>query len=121
MPFCCQCGQSVGSSDVYCAVCGTRQPSSAAPAGAVAFVAEGAAFALPVAEFVDLAAERTRLTKEIAQHASDIEHSNRKLGNVDFVSRAPPEVIEESRERLAEAQSAKARLEGVLEKLETAG
>jgi valyl-tRNA synthetase len=94
---------------------------AAAPAGAVAFVAEGAAFALPVAEFVDLAAERTRLTKEIAQHASDIEHSNRKLGNVDFVSRAPPEVIEESRERLAEAQSAKARLEGVLEKLETAG
>ena len=32
MPFCCQCGQSVGSSDVYCAVCGTRQPLSAAPA-----------------------------------------------------------------------------------------
>ena len=32
MPFCCQCGQSVGSSDVYCAVCGTRQPFSAAPA-----------------------------------------------------------------------------------------
>ena len=26
MPYCCQCGQKVGSSDVYCAVCGTRQP-----------------------------------------------------------------------------------------------
>jgi len=32
MPFCCQCGQSVGSSDVYCAVCGARQPSSGAQA-----------------------------------------------------------------------------------------
>ena len=29
MPFCCQCGQKVGSSDVYCAVCGARQPASA--------------------------------------------------------------------------------------------
>ena len=32
MPFCCQCGQSVGARDVYCAACGTRQPSSVPPA-----------------------------------------------------------------------------------------
>ena len=32
MPFCCQCGQSVGTRDVYCAVCGTRQPLSASTA-----------------------------------------------------------------------------------------
>jgi uncharacterized membrane protein len=31
MPFCCQCGQSVGGRDVYCAVCGARQPSSVPP------------------------------------------------------------------------------------------
>lgn len=28
MPYCCQCGQSVGSSDTFCAVCGARQPRS---------------------------------------------------------------------------------------------
>jgi uncharacterized membrane protein len=32
MPFCCQCGKSVGSRDVYCAVCGARQPSPVPPA-----------------------------------------------------------------------------------------
>jgi uncharacterized membrane protein len=32
MPFCCQCGQSVGDRDVFCAVCGSRQPSSVPPA-----------------------------------------------------------------------------------------
>ena len=31
MPFCCQCGQSVGTRDVFCAACGARQASSAPP------------------------------------------------------------------------------------------
>jgi uncharacterized membrane protein len=26
MPYCCQCGQSVGNRDAYCGVCGARQP-----------------------------------------------------------------------------------------------
>jgi uncharacterized membrane protein len=29
MPFCCHCGQSVGTRDGYCAICGARQPGSA--------------------------------------------------------------------------------------------
>jgi uncharacterized membrane protein len=28
MPYCCQCGKSVGSHDVYCGVCGARQPAA---------------------------------------------------------------------------------------------
>lgn len=31
MPYCCQCGKVVGEKDVFCAVCGARQPSPAAP------------------------------------------------------------------------------------------
>ena len=27
MPYCCQCGQTVGGHDVFCAGCGTRQPA----------------------------------------------------------------------------------------------
>ncbi len=30
MPYCCQCGQTVGNRDVYCGVCGARQPVAAA-------------------------------------------------------------------------------------------
>jgi uncharacterized membrane protein len=29
MPYCCQCGKSVGNHDAYCGVCGARQPAAA--------------------------------------------------------------------------------------------
>ncbi|HEX5379507.1 MAG TPA: class I tRNA ligase family protein, partial [Phenylobacterium sp.] len=89
-----------------------------APQGAIPFVVQGVTFALPVAEFIDLAAEKVRLAKEIGTYAGDIERTAKKLGNADFVARAPEEVVEENRERLAEAQAAKAKLEGALKLLE---
>jgi len=91
---------------------------AAAEAGAVPYVAEGVAFSLPVAEFIDLAAERARLTKEIAALAADIGRTAGKLANADFVARAPEEVVEENRDRLAEAEGSKARLETALRRLE---
>ncbi|MFA5602044.1 MAG: class I tRNA ligase family protein, partial [Phenylobacterium sp.] len=91
---------------------------AAAPEGAIPYVVEGATLALPVAEFIDLAAERARLTKEIAAHAQDIERTAKKLANPDFVARAPEEVVEENRERLAEAEAAKAKLESALSRLQ---
>ncbi len=90
-------------------------------AGAVPFLAEGASFALPVAEFIDLAAERGRLAKEVAALTADIDRTAKKLANPDFVARAPEEVVEENRERLAEAQAAKARLEAALKRLKDVG
>ncbi|WP_312165540.1 valine--tRNA ligase [Phenylobacterium sp.] len=89
-----------------------------APQGAIPFVVNGATLALPVAEFIDLAAERARLAKEIATHASDIAHVNKKLGNPAFVANAKEEVVEENRERLAESEAAKAKLEHALSLLE---
>ncbi len=89
-----------------------------APEGAIPFVVNGATLALPVAEFIDLTAERARLAKEIAGHASDIAHVNKKLGNPAFVANAKEEVVEENRERLAESEAAKAKLEQALARLE---
>jgi len=100
---------------------GSVAEADAAPAGAVPFVIGEATGALAIAEFVDLAAERARLAKEIAGHASDIDKTARKLSNPDFVARAPEEVVEENRERLAEAENAKARLEAALRRLEAVG
>lgn len=31
MPYCCQCGKSVGDRDAYCGACGARQPSTGVP------------------------------------------------------------------------------------------
>ncbi len=88
-----------------------------APAGSVPFVTGEATAALAIADFIDLAAERARLTKEIAGHDADIERVNRKLGNPDFLAKAKEEVIEENREKLAEAQAARAKLEAALGRL----
>lgn len=93
------------------------EPVDAAPAGSIPFVVHGATFALPVAEFIDLAAERARLAKEVGALTGEIAKISGKLGNADFVSRAPEEVVEENRERLAEAQTAKAKLESALSRL----
>ncbi|THD51341.1 valine--tRNA ligase [Phenylobacterium sp.] len=87
------------------------------PAGAIPYVVEGATLALPVAEFIDVAAERARLGKEVGNLASDIDRTAKKLANADFVARAPEEVVEENRERLADAEAAKAKLEAALSRL----
>ena len=93
--------------------------ADAAPAGAVTLVAGGTTVALSLAGIIDLAAERGRLEKEIAAFDSDIGHVNKKLGNPNFVSRAAPEVVEEQRSKLAEAEAGKAKLQAALTRLES--
>ncbi len=93
----------------------------AAPAGAVTFVSGGATAALSLAGIIDVAAERTRLTREIAAFDSDIGHVNKKLGNPNFVERAAPAVIEEQRAKLAEAEAGKVKLQAALVRLDAVG
>jgi valyl-tRNA synthetase len=93
------------------------QTVDAAPPGSIPFVVHGATFALPVAEFIDLTAERARLAKEVGSLTGEIAKISGKLNNADFVSRAPEEVVDENRERLAEAETAKAKLESALSRL----
>ena len=95
-----------------------KPPVDAPEKGAAPFVVSGVTFALRVAGSVDLDAERARLTKEIGVLAGDIERTAKKLGNPDFVARAPEEVVEENKDRLAEAQSARAKLEAALQRLQ---
>jgi valyl-tRNA synthetase len=94
---------------------------ASADSGAVPYLAEGAAFALPVAEFIDLAAERARLVKDLAALSGDIDRTAKKLANPDFVSRAPEEVVDENRERLADAETARDRLSAALQRLDAVG
>ena len=95
--------------------------ADAAPTGAVTFVSGGATAALSLAGIIDLAAERARLEKEIAAFDSDVAHVNKKLGNPNFVSRAAPEVVDEQREKLAEAEAGKTRLQAALTRLDAVG
>ena len=94
---------------------------AAAGSGAVTFVSGGATAALALTGIIDVTAERMRLTKEIASFDSDIAHFNKKLGNPNFVSRAAPDVVDEQREKLAEAEFGRAKLQVALARLDTVG
>ena len=89
-----------------------------APAGAVQIVLDEATLALPLAGVIDVAAESKRLQREIDKIGSEIKQLDAKLANEKFVSRAPEHVVEEQRERKADAEAVAARLEQALKRLE---
>lgn len=91
------------------------------PPGSIALLVGSASAFMPLKGLVDLDAERARLTKEIAAFESDIGHVNKKLGNPNFIARAAPEVIEEQREKLAEAEAGRAKQAAALARLDGVG
>jgi valyl-tRNA synthetase len=56
---------------------------------------------MPLAGLVDNAAELERLKKEIAKVETELATVRKKLANENFVSNAPPAVVEEHRQREA--------------------
>ncbi len=90
------------------------------PKGAVQIVMKDAVLALPLADIIDLDAERDRLRREIARVKSEIAKLDQKLSDEKFTSRAPEHVVEENRERLADASAAQKRLHDALKRLEAA-
>ena len=91
-----------------------------APQGAVQLVVRGEVAALPLKGVIDLAAERARLAKEMAKADADIARVDAKLGNPNFVARAPEEVVEEEKEKREEALARKAKIAEALERLKGA-
>jgi valyl-tRNA synthetase len=59
---------------------------------------------MPLAGVVDLAAFQTKLQKKLAKVEKEIQGLQRNLNNSNFVNRAEPEVVENTRNSLAEAQ-----------------
>ena len=88
-----------------------------APAGSAQLLVRGGVVALPLAGVIDFAAERARLTKEIAKTQNDIVKTEAKLANEDFVARAPEEIVEENRERLVEWRARVEKLQTALERV----
>ncbi|HWM43077.1 MAG TPA: class I tRNA ligase family protein, partial [Burkholderiales bacterium] len=66
---------------------------------------------------VDLAAERQRLSKESARLESEIDKAKAQLGKPSFVERAPAQVVEQHRARLASLESTLAKVRQQLQKL----
>ena len=91
------------------------------PPGSVQIVLDGATLVLPLADVIDIGAEKARLEREIAGLDGEIGKFDRKLANEGFLANAPPEVVEEQKERRAAAALKKDRIAGALERLSGAG
>ncbi len=66
---------------------------------------------------IDPKVEQLRLSKEIARLAGEINKCQSKLGNEGFVARAPAEVIDQEKKRLAEFEASHSKLSQQLNKL----
>jgi valyl-tRNA synthetase len=88
------------------------------PPQSLAVVVDEATFALAVGEVIDLAAERGRLEREIGKLTAEIDRGRLKLSSPDFAARAPADVVEQQRERLAEADATRERLIRALRRID---
>jgi valyl-tRNA synthetase len=87
------------------------------PKGSAMAVLDETTIVLPLEGLIDITVERTRLSRERDKLAADAKKTAQKLGNADFVSRAPEEVVTENRDRLQAAQSEIARLQAAIDRL----
>ena len=94
----------------------TYEPAS--PEGSVSLVHKGTRAALVVSDALDIDAEIQRLNKELGKIDKEIATIEKKLGNEKFISRAPEDVIEEQKSRLADYQEKREKLSGALSSFE---
>lgn len=87
----------------------TLLTGSDAPPAAAALVGDMEVL-VPIAGLIDKEAELARLDKEIQKLTADAQRTTGKLSNASFVEKAPAEVIEKERTKLAEAEQAISRL-----------
>ncbi len=95
----------------------TIAESAAAPEDSISLVVGTTAVYLPMAGLIDVAAETERITKEIANADKQIKRLTGLL-NSPFAQKAPEKVVNAEREKLADLQTAKTKLEAQLAALQ---
>ena len=88
-----------------------------APPQSAQMVIRGEVAALPLEGIIDIAAEKGRLSKELEKITQEVAKIDAKLGNADFMARAPEEIVEEQHERLSAFNERAAKLGEALSRL----
>ncbi|MGE0161213.1 MAG: valine--tRNA ligase [Gemmatimonadales bacterium] len=78
--------------------------------GAHAVLKNGAELFVPLAGVIDVERERSRLREEIAKLEGLHAGTSKKLDNAAFVSRAPADVVQKERDRLAQLEEQRTKL-----------
>ncbi|WP_435058929.1 valine--tRNA ligase [Streptomyces sp. bgisy060] len=93
------------------------QPEGEGFAATASLPVAGATVALDLSGTIDVAAERKRLAKDLAAAEKEKAQAEGKLGNEAFLAKAPDNVVDKIRTRLAKADEDIARIQAQLKKL----
>jgi valyl-tRNA synthetase len=89
--------------------------------GATAVLTRGEAVTVPLGDLIDAEKECARLTQEALRVRSAVSAQERKLGNEQFVARAPAEIVQKERDKLVAWRDQIAALEDKRRRLGCAG
>ncbi len=92
-----------------------------APKGSITIPTNGATFALPLADIIDVGAEKARVQKALEKLGKELSGLRGRLKNPSFVASAPEEVVDEARENLALREGEEAQLKAALARLSEIG
>jgi valyl-tRNA synthetase len=74
-------------------------------AGGIGFMVGTTEFSIPLAEKIDVEAELKKLEAELTYQEGFLQSVQKKLSNERFVQNAKPEIVENERKKLADAES----------------
>jgi valyl-tRNA synthetase len=95
----------------------TIADGAARPPGSVAAGLASIEIYLPLAGVVDIEAEKKRLGKDLEKIARECEKIEGRLKDARFTEKAPPDVVEQERNRYNEMSDRKRRIARILEDL----
>ena len=81
------------------------------PESSAAAVAGGAEIYVPLAGLIDIEKERERLTKRLEKTIIELDRTDKKLTNESFLAKAPEEIIAKEKDKKADLDAVKSRLE----------
>ena len=87
------------------------------PKAAATVLVGGATVYVLLEGIIDFAQEQTRLEKEIGKLTKELSGMNKKLGNEDFLKKAPAEVVDGVREKHAAMLEKQHALEATRERI----
>ncbi|WP_394154528.1 valine--tRNA ligase [Loktanella salsilacus] len=87
------------------------------PKGSLTVAVKGATFALPLAGLIDVDAEKDRLAKGLARLEKEIKGLAGRAHNPKFAQSAPPEVVAETQQNLADREAEAEQLKTALARL----
>uniref|UniRef100_UPI00356AAB04 class I tRNA ligase family protein n=1 Tax=Shimia sp. TaxID=1954381 RepID=UPI00356AAB04 len=91
------------------------------PKGCATVAVEGGTFGLPLADIIDVGAEKARLEKTLGKLAKELGGLRGRLNNPKFAASAPQEVVEEAQANLAAREEEEAKLKAALDRLAELG